>query len=85
MSPRDAAKNPYPYVYVNDDGSARELSADERRHLETRYLGSDGARPYVKWRYGSRTPTGSLAGFCRRRWVPKHEFSTPPNSPEPVN
>jgi len=34
---------PYPYVHVNADGSARELHPSERRYLETEFKGGDGA------------------------------------------
>ena len=43
---RDQAKVvPYPYVYVNADGSARELHPDERTLLEAPFHPADGARP----------------------------------------
>ena len=40
--------DPYPYVYVLADGSARDLHADERTYLETEFQGGDGAMPYIK-------------------------------------
>ena len=59
------------YVYVQNDGSYRELTLDEREYVRTEFLPGDGARPYIKGRYRSRTPTGSLAGFLLRRKLPK--------------
>ncbi len=39
---------PYRYIYVNADGSARELHAGERDYLETEFTGGDGAAPHIK-------------------------------------
>ena len=58
------------YVYVNNDGSARELTADEQVYLNTEFSGGDGARPYIKFRYESLTPDGRISGFLERRQVP---------------
>jgi hypothetical protein len=58
------------YVYVNDDGSARELRPDEIDYLATPFSPMDGARPYVKFSYGQRTPDGRLRGFMERRKLP---------------
>jgi len=41
---------PYRYVHVEADGSARELHPSERRYLETEFKGGDGAAPYIKAR-----------------------------------
>ena len=60
----------FPYVYVNNDGSARELTAEEQEYLRTEFHPADGGRPYIKLRYGSRTPDGRLRGFLRRRSLP---------------
>jgi hypothetical protein len=38
----------YPYVYVNADGTARELHPSEQKYLETEFKGGGGAAPYVK-------------------------------------
>ncbi len=62
----------YPYVYMEEDGTARELHAAERAYLETRFEGGDGAQPYVKWRYRSRTPVArSRAGYLERSGLPR--------------
>ena len=58
------------YVFVNPDGSARELSADEQEYLNTEFSGGDGARPYIKIRYESLTPDGRMIGFLERRQLP---------------
>lgn len=61
---------PFPYVYVEDDGSARELDEKERQYLRTPFNPTDGARPYVKSRYGERTPDGKLHGYLHRSQLP---------------
>jgi hypothetical protein len=61
---------PYPYVYVNADGTARELHADERSYLETEFKGGDGAMPYIKSRYDERNGWGELSGYLERALLP---------------
>ena len=58
------------YIYVNPDGSARELAEDEKEYLNTRFEGSDGNRPYIKFRYESLTPDGRMIGYLLRRQLP---------------
>src|ERR1700742_755303 len=41
------------YVYVNQDGSVREISVGEQAYLTRRFDPFDGARPYIKSRYWS--------------------------------
>jgi hypothetical protein len=62
--------DPYPYVYVNADGGARELHPDERDYLETRFQPGDGNRPYIKSSYSKRNGWGELAGFLKRSQLP---------------
>jgi predicted metal-dependent hydrolase len=59
------------FVWVNDDGSVRELTPDERDYLNTEFHPNDGARPYIKDRYRDRTPDGRLGGFLLRKRVPR--------------
>ncbi len=62
---------PYPYIYVNADGSARELAhAGERAYLETEYRGGDGAMPNVKDSYNERNGWGELNGYLARTALP---------------
>lgn len=58
------------FVYVEDDGSARELTATELDYLNTEFRGADGARPYIKYRYSSITPDHRLGGFLLRKKLP---------------
>jgi predicted metal-dependent hydrolase len=59
------------FVYVNDDGSVRELTPEERDYLNTEFHPNDGNRPYIKDRYRDRTPDGKLSGFLLRKRVPR--------------
>jgi len=61
---------PYPYVYVNADGSARELHAAERKYLETEFTGGDGAAPYIKQRYEQRNGWDEISGYLKRSALP---------------
>lgn len=61
---------PYPYVYVNVDGGARELHTDECDYLETPFSPVDGARPYVKSSYSQKNGWGEISGFLKRSELP---------------
>lgn len=60
----------FPFVYVNQDGTVRELCADEKAYLSQEFHGSDGGRPYIKDAYNARDGWGSLSGFLQRSLVP---------------
>ena len=61
---------PFPYVYIDAEGTARELHAAERAWLETEYKGGDGAAPYVKDSYEERNGWGELSGYLKRDALP---------------
>ncbi len=69
------------YVYVNLDGSARELTPEEREYLSETFSGGDGGRPYIKFRYESLTPDGRISGFLERRQLPARIEIQPPPAP----
>jgi hypothetical protein len=79
--PRRGREPGFEYVWVDDDGSARELDADERAPLQTPFQGSDGARPYIKSHYGALTPDGRMGGYLRRRQLPRQIPINPPPGP----
>jgi uncharacterized protein YndB with AHSA1/START domain len=54
------------FVYMDDDGSTRELTPDESEYLATAFHPVDGNRPYIKASAASRTPDGRLRGFLLR-------------------
>jgi len=60
----------YPYIYVNADGTAREVHAGERTYLETEFQGGDGAMPYIKDTYDERNGWGDLNGYLKRAQLP---------------
>jgi hypothetical protein len=61
---------PYPYIYVNADGTTRELHASERKYLETPFKLGDGAMPYIKDSYDERDGWGELSGYLKRKALP---------------
>ena len=68
MLPR---RRPDDFVYVNQDGSVRELSQDESAYVSETFHPADGARPYIKRKQSSKDGWGSLSGFLLRRKVPQ--------------
>ena len=67
-----ARVEPYPFVYVNIDGSARELHPKERTYLKTPFDPFDGARPYIKDGYLKKNGWGEISGFLKRADLPTH-------------
>ena len=61
---------PYPYIYVNADGTARELHTAERAYLETEFTGGDGAMPSIKDSYDERNGWGEITGYLKRAALP---------------
>lgn len=60
----------FPYIYINADGSARELHATERAYLETEFVGGDGDAPNIKLEYEERNGWGDLNGYLAREHLP---------------
>jgi hypothetical protein len=67
---RTPSERPYPFIFVEADGTARELHAGEREYLETEFEGADGARPYIKGKYQQRDGWGALSGYMKRSKLP---------------
>lgn len=68
--PRRPVEPGFPYVYVNQDGSARELSPDEQKWLSIAFEPGDGGRPYIKGTYEGRDSGNRRSGFLLRRLLP---------------
>lgn len=60
----------FDYVYVNQDGSVRELSGREQAYLTKVFDPCDGARPYIKSHYEVLDGWSSISGFILRRQIP---------------
>ena len=61
---------PFEFVYVENDGTVRELDNEEIEYLQTKFEPTDGARPYVKTSYNQLTPDNKMHGFLERCKVP---------------
>ncbi len=64
-------KEKFEFIYVEKDGSVRELENNEIEYLQTEFEPSDGARPYIKSNYYQLTPDKKILGFLHRSKVPK--------------
>jgi len=84
VPPDEAANVPYPFVHVNDDGSARELHPHERQWLETEFHWTDGARPYIKTTFDQLNGWGQLRGFIERRSLPAGLNVGPAPAEDPI-
>ncbi len=71
VSDEEATETVYPYVFISDAGSVRELSRKERDYLQTPFPPRDVLRPYVKSAYDERNLAGTLRGYCRRTAIPR--------------
>jgi hypothetical protein len=69
----------FEFVYVNQDGTVRELSPREKEYLSEKFSGGDGGRPYIKSSYESADGWGSRSGFIERRRVPASAAIAPVN------
>ena len=61
----------FEFVYIENDGTVRELDEEEQKYLSEKFDPNDGGRPYIKLRYRKLTPEGKISGFISRRKVPK--------------
>ena len=64
-------KEKFEFVYVENDGTVRELDKEEIDYLQTEFEPTDGARPYIKSNYDQLTPDKKILGFLHRSKVPK--------------
>jgi len=60
------------FVYVNIDGTIRELTNDEIEYLSKDFHPNDGARPYIKSSYEQLTPDNKICGFLLRKNIPNN-------------
>ena len=71
LRPRRPKEPGFEYVYIDNDGNARELEADEQEYLQRDFEFGDGGRPYIKGWYEELTPDFKMQGYLRRRQLPK--------------
>ncbi len=69
----------FAYVYIEEDGTVRELDEEEREYLSTEFHGADGDRPYIKSRYNQLTPDKKISGYLPRRRLPRRIKIKPVN------
>ena len=62
----------FEYVYVEQNGTVRELDKEEIEYLNEKFDPKDGTRPYIKTSYKDLTPDGKILGFIYRNRVPKN-------------
>lgn len=65
-------KEKFEYVYVEKDGTVRELDNEEIEYLQTEFKLGDGARPYIKSNYEQLAPDKKISGFLQRSKVPEN-------------
>ena len=68
-------------VYIEADGTARELSQAEKTYVDTDFSPFDGARPYIKSSYEQRDGWGEIKGFLHRKELPPNM----PVNPAPLS
>ena len=80
---RDVPKPSEALVWINVDGSARDLTDAEKRHVDADFSPFDGARPYIKSTYQQHNEWGELSGYLQRTEVPDGIpiNAAPPESP----
>lgn len=61
----------FDYVYVDDDGNARELDHDEEEYVTTSLFTNEDADQIIKSSYDSLTHDGRLRGYLLRRRLPR--------------
>jgi hypothetical protein len=57
-------------IYINVDGSARELTDDEKTYVDMHHHLADGNRPYIKSSFDARNGWDRISGFLRRKYLP---------------
>ena len=75
---RDVPKPSEALVWINVDGSARDLTDAEKRHVDADFSPFDGARPYIKSTISSTTDGVSSAVTCNE---PKSRTASPSTPP----
>jgi hypothetical protein len=72
LRPLRPKESGFEYVYVEQNGTVRELDEEEIKYLNEEFSPADGARPYIKTSYKDLTPDGKIYGYINRNRVPKN-------------
>lgn len=71
------------FVYIENDGTARELHSSEQAYFNTTFPGPDG--PYWKRSYSQRDGWGEIGGFLERSKLPPgHAVAPAPQEKPPT-
>jgi hypothetical protein len=68
----------FDYVYVDEDGSVRELTAAEEEFVSAAVFPSGEVDRFIKTKYESATADGRMAGYLQRRRLPRQIRVAPP-------
>jgi hypothetical protein len=69
--PIDEPKPSETLIYVEYDGTAYELTDDDKIYVDTEFAGADSGRPYIKDEYDERNGWGLLNGYLPRSELPE--------------
>jgi hypothetical protein len=58
-------------VFVEYDGTAYELTDEDKIYVDTEFAGADSGRPFIKDDYDERNGWGLLNGYLLRSKLPK--------------
>lgn len=61
----------FDYVFINEDGTAREITEAEKAFLSEKFHPNDGARPYIKSTYEQVNLENRISGFLKRNKLPE--------------
>jgi hypothetical protein len=61
----------FDYIYIDDDGNARELNAAEDEYIATALFANGDADQFIKPSYESLNREGRLHGYLKRRQLPR--------------
>jgi hypothetical protein len=61
----------FDYVYVEEDGNVRELTASEEEFVSAEVFAGGDADRLIKSDYKALTADGRLAGYIQRRRLPR--------------
>lgn len=84
FAPKRKKEKGFEFVYVEKDGSVREVYHSEVEYLNRPFYPGTEGRPFVKKSFDELNPKGNISGFILRSRVPKKIFISKKGS-GPVN